>query len=119
MADKRVVEILRDGLTVLGTVRLAGQRVEVPQDFYIPSPQDQVRRWGHLKCRVLGDEDFETSDAGGAEDRDWSELSANDLGELAAGFSDSELARFRAWAEESAAGGNEAAVVVLDALGDR
>lgn len=110
----RIVEVTSDGLTVAGTVRLMGERVEIPAAEYIPSPEEQIARWGEIKVQEY-DPDAVPEEAA-TPHRPWEEMDPMELGNLCAGFSDEELAKFRVWAEEQAELGNTAAIQVLAAL---
>ena len=111
----RIVEVVANGHTLLGSIRTAGEKVVIDDEkITIPSRQEQVRRWGMVKFKLLDGEDVSEEEI---KPRSWAELSAQELTNLVAGFSDGELSEFRVWAHKQADGGNEAAATVLSALG--
>lgn len=56
----KFVEVMVDGLTVVGQVRMAGDVVQVPEKFPLTGKRKQVARWGHPKYREITREDFLT-----------------------------------------------------------
>lgn len=54
----KFVEVLKDGLTLAGAVRLAGARVQVSEDLSLLSKKKQVKRWGAPRYRQITEADF-------------------------------------------------------------
>lgn len=53
------LEILKDGLTVGSSVRVAGDLVRVPDDFNVLSKSAQVERWGAPRYKEISEKEFE------------------------------------------------------------
>jgi len=53
------IEVLRDGLTVSGTVRRAGDRVQTRSGFKGMGKKAQTKRWGSPRYREITRADFE------------------------------------------------------------
>lgn len=54
----KFVEVLVTGLTVRSHVRVAGEFVQVPDDFPIQGKRKQVKRWGHPKFHEVSRAEF-------------------------------------------------------------
>lgn len=54
----KFIEVLVTGLTVRSQVRVAGEFVQVPDDFPIQGKRKQVKRWGHPKFHEVTRAEF-------------------------------------------------------------
>lgn len=127
------VEILADGITMRGSVRMAGQLVAVPDEVPLQAKSKQVERWGSPRYKKISKAEFE--DRGGSEDpggapefttgvsRDRAAASGDEFAILdgknveatlaiVADFDDAQTQRFIRWEQE-----NANRKTVLEALG--
>ena len=56
----KYIEVLATGVTVQGGVRVAGECVEVRDDFPIESKKDQAARWGAPRYKTISKGEYET-----------------------------------------------------------
>ncbi len=55
----KFIEVLKDGLTVERTVRMAGDRIQVTDAFKVLSKKKQAKLWGAPRYREITQADFE------------------------------------------------------------
>ncbi len=54
----KFIEVLKDGLTVQGVVRYAGERCQVRDVFPLKSKKNQTKKWGAPRYRQITEADF-------------------------------------------------------------
>jgi hypothetical protein len=57
MADVAFVEILQDGVTIGGRVRMEGEVVRVP-GFKVPEKSEQTKKWGQPRLKSISEKEF-------------------------------------------------------------
>ncbi len=55
---KTYVQVLETGLTLGGSVRVAGECVAMHEGFAVQSKQDQVKRWGKPKFKEITEQEY-------------------------------------------------------------